>query len=497
MNFSTNTPLDRPSQLFSICFLTALCACSSAKEGPGLGQGNERSDASAPIMLDSHKTEAQITKLVDTEVGTGFGQSIVGCTDIDGDGEADCAVASTRLTPAGASKVELVSLLNGRVFDSFLVGPGNPCHIIQVPAAISTDGEPGLIATALGLLPGASRDSLRSAVTYIDLDKRGIRWQQMLPGRMAGWGMGMCIVPATRFSPEGRAWLAIGATFTPESERDFGAIGSMDLESGVLKERDGASSDSAVGRTVALVSDADGDGEADLAIGCPDWFDPQQDEQDEPDLNPIGRVLIASSRDLSLIHEIRGSVPNGNLGNAIVALPDWNGDGFDEIAIGSNLADHGMAFQGAVLILSGRDRAELGRIDGDCMNCMFGSALLRVGDLDGDSKPDLVVGAPGCGTDPIFAGSVSVVGSASRTVVLRLRGTTEGLMVGESTFGMAWVTVGGEMSLLLSDFASSDLSKTRKGGVLVVPESLLKKDIHDKIGERQLLEHEIIEVQRP
>jgi len=93
-------------------------------------------------------------------------------------------------------------------------------------------------------------------------------------------------------------------------------------------------------------------------------------------------------------------------GTALANLGDLNLDGIGDIAVGAPYDDQNGTDRGALWILfldkTGQAQSELKLADG--LNGFtgtlndgdhFGSAVASVGDLDGDSVPDLVVGAPG------------------------------------------------------------------------------------------------------
>lgn len=179
----------------------------------------------------------------------------------------------------------------------------------------------------------------------------------------------------------------------------------------------------AFGRTV-VSADFDADGYADLAVASP--------------LENIGSTIdagavtilygsatgVLAARSQAFDSRVGGITParNGKFGWALAAN-DFNGDGFGDLAVGS-------PGQEAVLVLKGGStglssvgvrsltQATAGLPGTKAAGDSFGSSLAS-GDLTGDGRSDLVIGAPGDRDGHTFAaGSVTV-----------LRGSSNGLTV--------------------------------------------------------------------
>ena len=158
---------------------------------------------------------------------------------------------------------------------------------------------------------------------------------------------------------------------------------------------------------VLRLGDVDGDGVADVALGAPTAA------------GGLGRVSVVSGADWSELWSVTGPAVGARFGAALASLPDRDGDGRRELAVGAPGHD-------SVVLLSGASGATLAVVVGPASGADFGHALSTAADHDGDGVPDLLVGAPlddGAGTD---AGAVYVVSSASGALLHAVAGAAPG-----------------------------------------------------------------------
>jgi subtilisin family serine protease len=141
--------------------------------------------------------------------------------------------------------------------------------------------------------------------------------------------------------------------------------------------------------TSLAVGEVNGDGNEDIAVGAP---------SETVGGNPSqGRAYVFSGADTSLLFAL--DIPNpqeyAQFGNS-VAVGDVNGDGKGDIAVGAPWEDvDGIGNQGRAYVFSGADGSLLLTLDmpDPKASSEFGRSM-AVGDVNGDGKGDIAVGAP-------------------------------------------------------------------------------------------------------
>jgi hypothetical protein len=167
---------------------------------------------------------------------------------------------------------------------------------------------------------------------------------------------------------------------------------------------------------VSSIRDLNGDGKAEVLIGAP--------------INAPSRVYVvfgkatATSIDLANLgqngYAIVGDF-NGDAGQSVSSIGDLNGDGRHEVLVGAPGTVHENYIAGSAYVVFGQsatttiDLASLGsrgyRIDGTAtIDEYAGSSVASIDDLNGDGRPEVIVGVPYARNNGRFlSGSVYVV----------------------------------------------------------------------------------------
>lgn len=170
---------------------------------------------------------------------------------------------------------------------------------------------------------------------------------------------------------------------------------------------------SARGRSMASLGDLDGDGITDLALGEPDHG---------PDTGTVWISFLNANGSVRATQRI-GSGTGGfglleigdRFGRSLAALGDLDGDGITDLAVGAAGDFFNEPGELWILLLNAdgtskaaqRINATMGGFGGALApGDDFGSSLAGLGDLDGDSIPDLAVGASGDDDGGVDQGAV-------------------------------------------------------------------------------------------
>jgi hypothetical protein len=144
------------------------------------------------------------------------------------------------------------------------------------------------------------------------------------------------------------------------------------------------------GGAIADAGDTNGDGVHDIVSGAPG----------AGVAGGPGRAYLYSGRTGRTLHVWEGGPPNDQLGYAVASAGDQDRDGRADVLVGAIGVNGGA---GAAYVYSGRTYELLRRIDGPARSA-FGSAVDWTRTLDGDRRPELIVGAFGEPGVHVFGG---------------------------------------------------------------------------------------------
>ncbi|MEM1012062.1 MAG: hypothetical protein AAGI46_07550 [Planctomycetota bacterium] len=211
---------------------------------------------------------------------------------------------------------------------------------------------------------------------------------------------GFSVADAGDINADGRADLLVGARgddnngFNSGSARVFSGI-----DGSPLTRFDGPGPFTQLGYSVDGLGDIDGDGTSDFIAGTPD------------DGNNNGAAFVISGVDGSVVLDLRGQQAFDRLGWVVAGAGDVDGDGFPDLMVG---VPGGNSETGLVHVVSGTTGAIIHSVKGDSIGDQFGSAVDAMGDVNGDGFDDIVVGSPSGGNR---TGAVSIISGATGQVI--------------------------------------------------------------------------------
>lgn len=322
------------------------------------------------------------------QLGFRFGEPL----DLDGDGHAEVVAGARYASRAGAWSGNLqVAEWSGTYVEGLF---GNV--VVGVPD-LDGDGNSDVIVSE----PTAELEGgLRGVVHAYRLDGTLI-WRAI--GAL-NQGFGWYVERAGDQTGDGIEDLWIGSPSDPEA-------GVVYLVSG----RDGQVKASFVGPGsfgwhIAALSDLDGDGRTDLAVGAPAAV---------VDNLYRGQVFVMSATG-EILHTFTGEFPDHQFGVMVIGLDDLDNDGVPDLAISAPGGEVATAPGGSeISVLSGATGERLRLLTGRDEDELYGRSLALLDDLDGDGLRDVAIGAPWFADK---AGRVEVRSARDNRVLFELLG---------------------------------------------------------------------------
>ncbi len=374
-------------------------------EAPGqVKQPSEPVAGEAPASLDSHSESGQGRIYAYSgrtgsllfertgELGDCFGWSMAGCGDMDGDGHADLLVGAPQIG-SGAGCVYLLSGVDGQLL-GLLKGESVGDRFGESVASLGDwngDGWKDYAVSAPGV-PSGGRVSLLTGITGKELAR--------LDGDAAGDRFGASIAGSEET-------LVIAAPLAGALKN--GAVYVYRGKEPQLKfsieanERDVDS----VGPFVAIVGDIDHDGSEDIlsSIGKPNGRGSKS-----------GAASVFSGADGRTLQTVGGAA-SGTFGIGTGPIGDLDGDGHDDLMVGTWLHAGEVDSTGKIVLRSGFDGRQLASFTSTAEGEAFGFRATGVGDVNRDGAPDLLVTAmktvDSIGEQPQGSGRVFLISGAS------------------------------------------------------------------------------------
>jgi hypothetical protein len=341
------------------------------------------------VEIVSGSTFATLHTFSDLE--SGFGHTLAGMGDLDGDGRPDVAIGDPDwggeigqvFFYSGATGALLYSLVGSAQDDRFGFSIASVGDVDGDGRADLIIGAPQWFTTSSGYARVVSGANGATLWTFTGTSL----------GDLLGWS----VSSAGDVDHDGRADFLVGARQTP-----FGpgyanvyssATGhlSFTLVGGPFAQTFAAS--------VACAGDVDHDGTPDEIVGG---------DLSDPDGTKPGMAFVFSGVDGHELFHLTGGWPLGWFGAVVAGVGDVDADGFDDIAVGALRDGAAGPDSGVVRVYSGRTQAVISAFHGRAGENLAGP-LVDVGDLDHDGFPDLLIGSLQAVPYPQYPGRAHVI----------------------------------------------------------------------------------------
>lgn len=223
---------------------------------------------------------------------------------------------------------------------------------------------------------------------------------------------GASLAAAGDWNGDGIGDLVVGAPRPWGGQPGYAAVLSG-ANGDVLRVLAGSEGDDHFGISVAGGEDLDGDGVAEVVVGAVSWKGQAR--------GIAGIVRIFSGADGHLLRALAQPAGAEMFGRELLLLDDVDGDGKGDVLVGCPALDGSLdGAAGKVIACSGATGAILYESVGEDRRDRFAQSLARAGDLDGDSIPDVLIGAPGFAKEERDSGYVRAISGRTGSTLFTL-----------------------------------------------------------------------------
>lgn len=195
-----------------------------------------------------------------------------------------------------------------------------------------------------------------------------------------------------------------------------------------------------LGSSVAIIGDVNGDGIADFAAGAP---------FDDSGGTDSGAVTVYSGATGASIKKLKGAAAGDRFGTSIAAAGDVNNDGFPDLIVGAPRSNGNGSDSGRAYIYSGKNWSKLYTFTGEQAGDRFGTSVAGAGDVNGDGRPDLVIGAPYNDVKGSSSGRAYVYSGKTGAVLKKINGSAAGDKMGAAVSGAGDVDGDGRADVIV------------------------------------------------
>ncbi|NNM24562.1 MAG: matrixin family metalloprotease [Phycisphaerales bacterium] len=370
--------------------------------------------------------------------GDRFAAAAASAGDVNRDGVADFIV--------GAPYNDDNHVNSGRVY----VYSGNDGSLLYAPRGGHENNRLGWSVSTAGDTDGDGYDDFVAGAPYY-ADKKGRikvfsgRTGSTLftkKGAKAGDRFGWTVSGGIDVNNDGFDDVIVGAPYNDSGGSNAGRVYIYSGEDGsTLKKLNGQRSGDLFGYAVTAVGKMNSDAWGDFVIGAP--------KHDAGGSN-AGRIYAYSGRTYDLLFLEDGHTKGDQFGRAVAAGGRITTDGRMDVIVGSPYHDKsGVSNRGRVDVFNGKTGSRLWAKTGSKANDRFGWSVGGGGDVNGDSRADVIIGAPFFDAGPSNVGRVYVRSGTNGASLATFTADGSGDHLGYAVAGIPDVDGDNEWEMLL------------------------------------------------
>jgi len=355
----------------------------------------------------------------------GFGCSVAGAGDVNGDGYDDVIVGAeyydNNQTNEGAAYAYYGSATGLSEYSLWYVESNQEearfGSSVAAAGDVNGDGYDDVIVGAPYYTHGELNEG-RSYVFYGSTTGLITTEDWSMESDQVGAAFGSSVAAAGDVNGDGYDDVIVGAPYYAKGEMDEGAAYVYYGSATGLLSRVGwsAESDQAYayyGFSVAGAGDVNGDGYSDVIVGAPNYDHGESDE---------GMVFVyhgtPAGLSLTAAWNAEGDQAFAMLGMSVAGAGDVNGDGYSDVLVGAPYWDHDKVNVGKAYVfhgsVDGLSDTAAWTAGGKQKDSFFGWSVAMAGDVNGDGYTDVIVGVPYYANDEYQEGGAYVYhGSAT------------------------------------------------------------------------------------